>query len=94
MLYTGRMATVWFLMALIAFPGVSAVQYKGYYAYHSLEECEAQRIPLENFMANIEAERGNDTFYIQTYCLEMQAFEDQLEKYKEKKGIILGAQDA
>ena len=69
------MSTVWFLMALIAFPGVPAIQYKGYYAYHSLEECETQRVPLENFMANIETGRGNDTFYIQTYCLEMQVFE-------------------
>ena len=87
------MATVWFLMALIAFPGVPAISYKGYYAYHSPEECEAQRIPLENFMADVEAGRGNDTFYIQTYCLEMQAFEDQLKKYKEEKGISLGAEN-
>ena len=87
------MATVWFLMALIAFPGVPAINYKGYYAYHGLEECEAQRIPLENFMADVETGRGNDTFYIQTYCLEMQAFEDQLKKYKEEKGISLGAEN-
>ena len=87
------MATVWFLMALIAFPGVPAIQYKGYYAYPSLEKCEAQRVPLENFMADVETGRGNDTFYIQTYCLEMQAFEDQLKKYKEEKGISLGAEN-
>jgi hypothetical protein len=80
-------------MALIAFPGVPAINYKGYYAYHGLEECEAQRIPLENFMADVETGRGNDTFYIQTYCLEMQAFEDQLKKYKEEKGISLGAEN-
>ena len=87
------MATVWFLMALIAFPGNPALNYKGYYAYHSLEECETQKIPLENFIVDTETRRGNNVFYVQTYCLEMQAFEDQLKKYKEKKGISLGAQN-
>ena len=40
--------------------------------------------------------KGNDTFYIETYCLEMRAFEDQLKKYEEenKKGISLGAKNA
>ena len=88
------MATVWFLMALIAFPGVPAISYKGYYAYHGPEECEAQRIPLENFMADVEMKRNHDVFYIQTYCLEMQAFEDQLKKYKEEKRMIPGSQGA
>ena len=89
------MATVWFLMALIAFPGVPAVSYKGYYAYHTIEACDAQRISLENFIADVEIKRGHNVFYIETYCLEMQAFEDQLKKYKEKegRGISLGAQD-
>ena len=58
------MATVWFLMALIAFPGVPAVSYKGYYAYHTIEACEAQRISLENFIADVEIKRGHNVFYI------------------------------
>ena len=82
------MVTVWFLMALMAFPGVPAVNYKGYYAYHTKEECEVQRPHLENFIADVEMRRGNNTFYIETYCLAMQAFEDQLKKYNEnKKGL-------
>ena len=89
------MTTVWFLIALIAFPGVSAIQYKGYYAYYSLEECEIQRPHLENFIVEKEMREGIPAFYIETYCLEMQAFNDQLRKYKEEKqkGIGLGSQN-
>jgi len=88
------MVTVWFLIALIALPGIPALNYKGYYAFHSLEECEMQRPSLENFIVDIELRRGNNPFYVETYCLEMQAFEDQLKKYKEEKqkGISLGGQ--
>jgi len=87
------MATVWFLMALIALPGISAIQYKGYYAYYTKEECETQRVLLENFIVEKEMREGITAFYIETYCLEMQAFKDQLKKYKEKKGISLGAEN-
>ena len=88
------MTTVWFLIALIAFPGVSAMQYKGYYAYHTKEACEMQRPSLENFIVDRELRKGTTAFYVETYCLEMGAFQDQLDKYKEKKqkGIGLGAQ--
>ena len=88
------MATVWFLMALLAFPGVPAVSYKGYYAYHTIEACEAQRISLENFIADVEIKRGHNVFYIETYCLEMQAFQDQLDNYEKEKqrGVGLGGQ--
>ena len=88
------MATVWFLMALIAFPGVPAVSYKGYYAYHTIESCEAQRISLENFIADVETKRGHNVFYIETYCLEMDAFQDQLDNYERNKqrGVGLGGQ--
>ena len=89
------MITVWFLIALIAFPGVPSINYKGYYAYHSMEECEIQRPSLENFIVDRELREGIPAFYIETYCLEMQAFEDQLKKYEEEKqrGIGLGAQN-
>ena len=88
------MATVWFLIALIAFPGIPAINYKGYYAYHTKEECEMQRVSLENFIMETETKKGHNVFYVQTYCLEMDAFQDQLEKYKEKeqRGISLGGQ--
>ena len=88
------MITVWFLIALIAFPGVSAIQYKGYYAYHTLEDCEIQKISLENFIVDRELQKGRTTMFVNSYCLEMQAFPDQLKKYeKEKqKGVKLGGQ--
>ena len=89
------MATVWFLLALIALPGTPAINYKGYYAYHTKAKCEEQRVSLENFIVDQELIKGHPTFYVETYCLEMQAFEDQLKKYREeeKRGIELGAQN-
>jgi hypothetical protein len=88
------LATVWFLLALIAFPGNPALNYKGYYAYHSLEECETQRPSLENFIMETETKKGNNVFYVQTYCLEMDAFQDQLDNYQreQQRGISLGGQ--
>ena len=88
------MSTVWFLLALIALPGNPAINYKGYYAYHTEAQCEEQRVSLENFIVDIEIRKGRGTFYVETYCLKMQAFEDQLKKYKEDKGIRLGAKNA
>ena len=83
------MATVWFLLALIAVPGVPAISYKGYYAYHTEIQCENNRVSLENFIVEQEIMKGNNTFYVETYCLKMEAFKDQLENYKNrlKKGI-------
>jgi hypothetical protein len=89
------LATVWFLLALIALPGTPAINYKGYYAYHTQEQCEEQRVSLENFIVQQEIIKGNSTFYVETYCLKMDAFEDQLKKYDEerRKGIRLGARE-
>jgi hypothetical protein len=88
------MITVWFLIALIAFPGVSAIQYKGYYAYHTKEDCEIQKVSLENFIVDREMQKGRTTMFVDTYCLEMQAFPNQLEKYDQErqKGIRLEGQ--
>ena len=89
------MATVWFLIALIAFPGIPSINYKGYFAYHTKEDCEIQRAHLENFIVETETKKGNNVFYTQTYCLEMDAFQDQLDNYKKEKqrGISLGGQE-
>ena len=83
------METVWFLLALIAVSGSPAISYKGYYAYHTEIQCEEHRISLENFIVDQEIFKGNRTFYVETYCLKMEAFKDQLENYKKgvKKGI-------
>ena len=88
------MATVWFLMALIAFPGVPALHYKGYFAFFTKEECEIQRAPLENFIVDVETKTGRNVFYVETYCLEMDVFQDQIDNYQKEKqrGIGLGGQ--
>ncbi len=74
------MIKIWFLMALMSYPGVPAIAYKGFGGYLEKEECEEMRIVAEQQIANFEIRRGN-TIYIETYCMEMQAFESQ---FKEK----------
>ena len=84
------MVTIWFLMALISHPGVNAIHYNGYGGFLSMEECEEKRILIENDIARLEIERGN-TVYIETYCMEFEAFESQLRKEDRKlKATNLG----
>jgi hypothetical protein len=73
------MITVWFLMALMSYPHLPAIMYKGYGGFLSQEECEVKKIIVENSIASIEVDRGN-TVYIETYCMEMEAFENQVRK--------------
>ena len=78
-------------MALMSYPDLPAIAYRGYGGFLSMEECEEKRILIENDIARIEIERGN-TVYIETYCMEMEAFENQLKKKDKKlKGTELGA---
>ena len=81
-----KVIKVWFLLALIAFPNSSSIDYKGYYAYHTLEDCEIQKMSLENFIVESEMMKKQKTaIYIETFCLEMQAFPNQLEQYRKEK---------
>ena len=84
------MITVWFLIALMSYPDFPAIAYKGYGGFLTLEECDSKRILIENQIADIEIQRGN-TVYIETYCMEFEAFESQLKKKKELDSIGLGA---
>jgi hypothetical protein len=70
------MIKIWFLMALMSYPNVPAIMYKGYGGFFDREECEDRRILVENELADYEIRRGN-TVYIETYCMEMEAFENQ-----------------
>jgi len=63
-------------MALMSYPNVPAIMYKGYGGFFDREECEDRRILVENELADYEIRRGN-TVYIETYCMEMEAFENQ-----------------
>ena len=85
------MIKVWFLMALMSYPNLSAIAYRGFGGFLEKEECEEQRIFAENIIANYEMQRGN-TVYIETFCLKMEAFENQIQrKDKKLKGTNLGA---
>ena len=84
------MIKIWFLMALMSYPNVPAIMYKGYGGFLEKEECEEKRIIVENELADYEIRRGN-TVYIETYCMEMEAFKTQLEKKKELNKIGIDA---
>ena len=77
-------------MALMSYPNMPAISYKGYGGFLEKEECEERRIIVENMIADYETRRGN-TVYIETYCMEMEAFETQLEKKKELNKIGIDA---
>ena len=76
-------------MALMSYPNFPAITYKGYGGFISMKECEDRRVLVENLIAEYEIKRGN-TVYIETFCLEMEAFQTQLEKKKELNNIGLG----
>ena len=69
-------------MALMSYPHSPAIMYKGYGGFLTMEDCEGKRIIVENLIADYEIKRGN-TVYVETYCMEMEAFKTQLEKKKE-----------
>ena len=69
-------------MALMSYPNLPAITYKGYGGFLEKEECEERRIIAENMIAEYEIRRGN-TVYIETYCMEFEAFQTQLEKKRE-----------
>ena len=84
------MIKIWFLMALMSYPNMPAVMYKGYGGFLEKEECEERRIIAENLIAEYEIRRGN-TVYIETYCMEMEAFTSGLDKKKELNKIGIDA---
>ena len=75
------MITVWFLVALASYPHFPAITYKGFGGFLEKEECEERRIIAENEITQFEMKRGL-TVYVKTFCLEMDAFESQLQKKK------------
>ena len=84
------MIKIWFLMVLMSHPNVPAITYKGFGGFFEEQECENNRILVENMMADYEIKRGN-TVYIESYCMEMEAFANQFkEKQNKIKGTSLG----
>ena len=84
------MIKIWFLMVLMSYPNMPAIAYKGYGGFFEKQECEDNRAIVENMVADYEMQRGN-TVYIESYCMEMEAFENQLKKKKELNNTGLGA---
>jgi len=84
------MIKVWFLAALMSYPNMPAIMFKGFGGFLTLDECEEEKIIIENNIVDMEIQRGN-TVYIETYCMEFEAFESQLKKNKESNDIGLGA---
>ena len=74
-------------MALMSYPNMPAISYKGYGGFLEKEECEERRIIVENMIADYEIKRGN-TVYIETFCMEMEAFENQVKESEPKKSGI------
>ena len=70
-------------MALMSYPNTPAIAYKGFGGYLEKEECENSRVLAENQISDYELRRGN-TVYIETFCMEMEAFDSSLRKNKEK----------
>ena len=74
-------------MALMSYPNMPAIAYRGYGGFLEKEECEERRIIVENMIADYEIKRGN-TVYIETFCMEMEAFENQVKESEPKKSGI------
>jgi hypothetical protein len=68
---------IWFLMALMAYPNINAIHYKGYGGFDKQEECEKTRVLVENMISQNEINKGTAAFLVETYCLEMYAFPSQ-----------------
>ena len=81
------MITVWFLIALMSYPGFPAISYKGFGGFIEKEECEEKKIITENKIVQFEIQRGNTAVYVKIFCLEMNAFKSQLEKKKQLNKI-------
>ena len=71
------MIKIWFLMALMAYPNMNAIHYKGYGGFNLEEDCEERRIVIENLIAQTEMNKGTSAFFIETFCMEMHAFPSQ-----------------
>ena len=80
------MIKLWFLIALMSYPNIPSIHYKGFFAYETEQACVERQVFFENIIADIEIQAGRIS-YIQTYCLEMYAFSNQIEEYKKQKQL-------
>ena len=64
-------------MALMAYPNINAIHYKGYGGFNEKEECEETSVIIENMISQTEIDRGTPAFFVETFCMEMYAFPSQ-----------------
>ena len=77
------MIKIWFLMALMSYPDLNAIHYKGFGGFTTKEDCEAVRVITENGITNMEIQRGR-TVYVETSCMELYAFPTQFNAPKKE----------
>ena len=85
------MIKIWFLIALMSYPNMSAIAYRGFGGFLEQEECEDKRVIAENIIADFEMRKGT-TAYIKTFCLEMEAFSTSLREQKKSGEMGAGLQ--
>ena len=73
-------------MVLMSYPNVPSIVYKGFGGFFEKQECEDNRALVENMVADYEMQRGN-TVYIESYCMDMEAFTSGLDKKKKLNKI-------
>ena len=77
-------------MVLMSYPNVPSIVYKGFGGFFDEQECKNNRVLVENMMADYEIKRGN-TVYIESYCMEFEAFKTQFKEKKELNKIGIDA---
>jgi hypothetical protein len=55
-------------------PEYPMIYYKGAKGFLSPEQCEEQRVPIENYMEKQELNRGRTAISIESYCLPFDVF--------------------
>ena len=80
------MIKLWFLIALMSYPSIPSIHYKGFFAYETEQACVEKQVFFENIIADIEMQMGR-SFWVQTYCLEMHAFPSQVEEFKKQNQL-------
>tara|TARA_Y100000296_G_scaffold13115_1_gene15259 strand:- start:198 stop:473 length:276 start_codon:yes stop_codon:yes gene_type:complete len=80
------MIKLWFLIALMSYPNIPSIHYKGFFAYETEQACMEKQVLFENIIADIEIQRER-IFWVQTYCLEMHAFPSQIEEFKKQNQL-------
>ena len=73
------MINIWFLFALLSYPGVPVITYKGFGGYFSMDECEEKALKVKDGIHLFEQKFPRE-YHIETYCVEMKAFENSIKK--------------